>query len=175
MEPKEIRKEILNVLYKYRDTSLRQIENLQEKLIAKKIEVDFDTLYREIEYLMGKNYLEIQAKSFGGPNQRNLLGLKITSYGIDLVEDPEEFNKLFSIKIHANSFGNINNSNLSIDSSNIQQIINNEADEDLKLRLKELEYALKERNKSKIIKILSYIGDKSVDLLISVVAGSIKQ
>ena len=49
--------------------------------------------------------------------------MKITADGVDLVEDPEEFRKLFTIKVNNNNFGDINHSNLNVNSENNKQTV----------------------------------------------------
>jgi hypothetical protein len=95
---------------------------------------------------------------------------KLSTKGIKIYEKELEREKIG----HSVSIGNISNSNVSVNSSNIRQMIKNETDEDLKLKLGELEKAIKEKDGSKIIKIMQYISDKSVDLLINIIAGSLK-
>lgn len=46
-------------------------------------------------------------------------------------------------------------------------------DDDTKQKLKELEQALNSRNKNGIISALQYIGDKSVDVLITLLVGKL--
>jgi hypothetical protein len=164
---KEIRKEILETLYNHRQDGLIPIGKFQDELKARSLNIDDRALHGEIIYLKEKWLLELGAE-FCGKEYLNFAFLKITSQGIDLVEDPEEFGKLFSIKINNNSFRDVSNSNVNIDSNNVQQIINNETDPDLKLKLEELQGALNEGDKSKIMSILGYIGDKSVDVLIAI-------
>jgi hypothetical protein len=172
MDPKEIRKKILEVLYLHRQDDFFETRKFVEELKSDGFDVGDRTLHGEIKYLKDKGYLETMSE-FCGSEYLYFAALRITSCGVDLVEDPEQFGKLFSIKIHTNSFGDISNSNISIDSSNIQQIINSETDPDLKLKLGELQDALKEKDKGKIIKILSYIGDKSIDVLIALLINKI--
>ena len=111
---------------------------------------------------MGKPYLNYSA-------------VAITAWGIDLVEDSDEFGRLFSINIdaHQNNFGNITGSNINIDSRYVSQIINEQDDKAQEL-LKNLNESIKNKDKDTIIKTLGYIGDKSLDLLIAIIAGGMK-
>lgn len=55
-----------------------------------------------------------------------------------------------------------------------QSININDLDNDLKQKISELQLATKKKDKSAILKILGYIGDKSVDLLAAIAAGQVK-
>ena len=55
-----------------------------------------------------------------------------------------------------------------------QSININELDDDLKQKISGLQDAIKNKDRSAILKTLSYIGDKSVDLLIAIVAGRVE-
>jgi len=169
---KEIRKIILETLYNHRQDDLLRIDDFSEELKKKNLEIDERTLHGEIKYLKEKILVDTMG-DFCGKEYLHFSGLKITAYGIDLVEDPEEFGKLFSINISSNSFGDINNSNISVNSNNIQQLIKNETNDELKSKLKELEKAINEKDKSRIIKTLQYIGDKSVDVLIALLINKV--
>jgi len=116
MSPKEVRKKVLEVLY----------ENRSEFYVATKKLLDLvdtteEILDTEIRYLEEKFLLKIPGGRYMGQQYLNFPGVKITAYGIDLVEDPEEFNKLFSINI--NAFGSVNNSNLAIGKNDSKQTI----------------------------------------------------
>lgn len=80
-----------------------------------------------------------------------------------------------SINVDArqNHFGDIYGSNVSIDSQYVSQIINKQ-DEETKELLKSLLEATEKKDKSSILKTLGYIGDKSLDLLIAIIAGGVK-
>jgi hypothetical protein len=171
MKPKEIRKKILEALYEHRADSMgMQTENLSSVLK----DIDDKTLHQEISYLEQKNWVKTSGE-YMGKQYLNFSFVGITAWGVDLVEDPEEFGKIFSISIDArqNHFSNISGSNIAIDTKYVSQIIN-DADDETSLLLNDLLKALEKSDKNKIIKILGYIGDKSMDLLVAIVAGGVK-
>jgi hypothetical protein len=71
------------------------------------------------------------------------------------------------------SFGDISGSNIAI-GNNINQIAKKEDAETQKL-LQELKVALESRDKNKVLNVLGYLGDKSLDLLIAIIAGGVRQ
>lgn len=75
--------------------------------------------------------------------------------------------------IHQNNFGDVYGSNISVDSKYVSQIINSQDDKTKRL-LQSLLVATEKKDKSAIIKTLGYIGDKSLDLLIAIIAGGVK-
>ncbi len=113
MTTKEIRKKILEILYRDRAKDFIRPDSLLSEIAIKEEELD-----NEIRYLSEKYYIRIIGE-FMGQKFLNFSGLKITADGIDLVEDPEEFNKLFTLKI--NNFGNLQDSNVNIDSNKTKQ------------------------------------------------------
>jgi hypothetical protein len=115
MNPKEIRKKILRDLYDKRSDDFTE----PEKLVAV-VGVSEQALDTEIRYLEGKHLLKIMGE-YMGKQFLNFAGLKITSHGIDVVENPDEFNRLFTIKINSNHFGNVHHSNINIDSEKAKQ------------------------------------------------------
>lgn len=75
------------------------------------------------------------------------------------------------------SFSNITGSNISNASHNISQsnyIKNEMIDEETQELLTELKDAIVQQDKSRIVKTLEYIGDKSVDVLIGVLTGKLQ-
>jgi hypothetical protein len=67
------------------------------------------------------------------------------------------------------------NANIAHNSPGAEQSINiNELDDDLKHKIRELQEATKKKDKSAILKTLGYIGDKSEDLLVAIIAGQLK-
>lgn len=171
MKPKEIRRKILETTYEYRHDDFG-IETRQLESILKN--VDEKTLHQEITYLEQKNLLTTKGRFMGKP-YLNYIAVAITAWGIDLVEDPNEFGRLFSINIDArqNNFGDITGSNINIDSKYVSQIISEQDDKTQEL-LVSLNRSIKEKDKNAIIKTLGYIGDKSLDLLIAIIAGGMK-
>lgn len=171
MKPKEIRRRILEIVYKYRHDDFGIEPSQLEKLLKN---VDEKTLHQEIAYLEQKNLVVTKGRFIGKP-YLNYSAVAITAWGIDLVEDPDKFGRLFSINIDArqNNFGNITGSNINIDSRYVSQIINEQDDKTQEL-LKDLNESIKKKDKDTIIKTLGYIGDKSLDLLIAIIAGGMK-
>lgn len=165
---KQLRSEILKYLYENRASHWVETQDLLEYL-----KVSEKELHTEILYLKGKYLLETAAEAVG----KEFLYfnfLNITSNGIDLVENPESGEGFVSINI--NTFRDVSNSNLSIGSRDINQNLNiSNVDEGLTQKIEELKQALEEKNQSKVLTILKYIGDKSVDLLISIIASGLLQ
>ncbi len=114
----ELRKQLLIELYK-------SLEDWEEWLDTEKIsqcflhvnEIDLD---RQIHYLKDKYYLEIIWK-YIWKHYMWFSGVKITATGIDLVENKDDFNKLFKIEI--NTISDVSNSNIVIGNSN--SVVNN--------------------------------------------------
>lgn len=123
----ELRKQLLIELYK-------SWENWEDWLSGHKItqhfshinEIDLD---RQIGYLENKYYLKIVWKYM--KQYMWFIAIKITDAGIDLVENKEDFNKLFKIEI--NNISDVSHSNIVIGSNNsvINQI--NEIDKIIEL------------------------------------------
>ena len=72
------------------------------------------------------------------------------------------------------TLNNIDRSNIAIDSQYVSQVINDQDDETREL-LGNLVESTQLKDKSAILKTLGYIGDKSLDLLIAIVAGGVKR
>jgi hypothetical protein len=169
MKPKEIRQKILEAAYEHRHDDFGiETDELERKLPN----VDEKTLHQEISYLEQKNWVNIKGK-FMGKQYLNFSAVAITAWGVDLVEDPEEFGRVFSINLHQNNFGDITGSNISINSQYVSQLIQKQDDTTQKL-LEDLIRAADNKDKSTILKTLGYIGDKSLDLLIAIIAGGVK-
>lgn len=169
MKPKEIRRKILEAAYEYRHDNFGiTTEQLQQALPS----VDEKTLHQEISYLEQKNWLSVKGK-FMGKQYLNYSAVAITAWGVDLVEDPEEFGKMFAINIHQNNFGDISDSNIAINSEYVSQVLKKQ-DAETKELLRSLLEAVGNKDKPSILKALGYIGDKSLDLLIAIIAGGVK-
>lgn len=78
-----------------------------------------------------------------------------------------------SVSYHQNNFGDVSGSNVSINSQHVSQIIDRLEDE-TKILLQQLVEAAEKKDKSAILKALGYIGDKSLDLLVAIIAGGVK-
>lgn len=168
IDVKKLRSDILKYLYENRSSYWVDTDALHQSL-----DVPERELHTEIMYLKDKYLVETVAE-FIGKEFLYFKGVKITSSGIDLVENPEDNQGLFSINI--SSFGNVTNSNLSIGSQHINQSLTiDKTDKELVNKIEELKEALEEKDQSKAIKALNYIGDKSVDLFISILASGLLQ
>jgi DNA-binding HxlR family transcriptional regulator len=117
MHSKEIRKIILEFLY-----NRRRVFGIGPRDLLASIPISGEVLDAEIRYLEEKNLVRTSSRYMMGGNPLNFVDVKITAYGIDLIEDPEEFNKLFTIKISNNNFASINNSNIAINPENANQV-----------------------------------------------------
>ncbi len=165
MEPKEIRSKILHAVYEYRGDPFGAatdiiIENFKNDGVTE------DELAREVDYLERKYLVETKARNTG--DGMNYSAVVITADGIDLVENPEEFGKLFSFSVHQNSFGDISGSNISINSSHVEQLINLQ-DLEVRKKIEELQKAVEAKDPSRIKKAVSYLADKALDVLIAII------
>lgn len=75
--------------------------------------------------------------------------------------------------LNQNNFGNITGANISINSQYVSQVIEKQ-DQETKELLSQLLLATERKDKSAILKTLGFIGDKSIDLLIAIIAGGVK-
>lgn len=168
MHPKEIRRSVLEILYESRADFMVNTEELVESLKQKGMELDERTLHGELNYLDEKGFI----KKVGSFNQKylNFIGLGITAYGVDLVEDPEEFSKLFSIKI--NHFGDISNSNVNIDSPRAEQELSVMLSEspELQNKLLELREMINAKDSKKTLSILTELSEGSKAVFWNVVS-----
>ncbi|PIU89177.1 hypothetical protein COS64_01135 [archaeon CG06_land_8_20_14_3_00_37_11] len=98
MENKEIRAKILNFLYN-RDEEKPQ-HYVSKKDLLDFLQIDLNRLNSNVIYLRDKGYITLM-QSIGSIFEHAI----ITAYGKDLVEAPDEFNKLFSINVITNSIG----------------------------------------------------------------------
>lgn len=105
----ELRKLILLALYKSWEAweDWYNISNIND-IFPDINEIDLD---RQIHYLEDKYYLKIVWKHIG-KQYLSFLGIRITDHGVDLVENKEDFNKLF--KIEVNTISEITNSSIVI-------------------------------------------------------------
>lgn len=93
MNPKDLRKKILNILYQKRGEDFVGPEVLSGVLSVSDADID-----PEVRYLEEKGLLRIMGE-YMGQRYMNFAGIKITAHGVDLVENPDEFNKLFTIHV----------------------------------------------------------------------------
>jgi len=149
---KRLRSKILKYLYEHRANHWVETQDLLEYL-----KVSEKELHTEILYLKGKYLLDTVAEAIG----KEFLyfnGLKITSSGIDLVENPESGEGFVSINI--STFRDVTNSNLSIGSQNInQRLAIDESNKELVTKVEELQKALEEKDQPRVMKSLQYIAD----------------
>ncbi|MCK4592030.1 hypothetical protein KAT63_01150 [Candidatus Parcubacteria bacterium] len=170
---KEIRKNILEILYDLRHKFMVEVNELQENLVKRGFDLKEYELDQEIHYLDGKCFAEIKAE-FMGKKFLNFHGVKITEDGIDLVEDPEEFGKMFTIKV--NSFKDIQNSNINIQSPNVNQnieISQNELTPEVKKLLEELKIAIEKKDKKQAFSVLSKLKDGAENVFWNIVSSGI--
>ena len=152
MNTKEIRKKILELLYQNRSEFF-----VKPSLLLEKLDYSDEQLDNEIRYLSEKGYVKIMSE-FCGQRFLSFTGLKLTANGVDLVEDPDEFNKLFTVKI--NNFGNLDNSNVNIDSNKNRQTtgIIDEGQENIETE----GFDVGIHNKGKRINIVNYKGINNI-------------
>ena len=99
MDNKEIRRKILEYVYKIDEESPRHYVSRGE--LIKFLEIDEKRVDSNVLYLEEKGYLKL-LKTLGSLFQ----SVQITSYGKDLVEDPEQFNLEFPLNITQNIVSN---------------------------------------------------------------------
>lgn len=116
-----------------------------------------------IELLRNELIEEIFEPDSQGNNQ--LRGYKLTPIGRNLLAKSGGGTSSYN-------FGDISGSNIAI-GENINQLLQQEDKETQQLLIK-LEEALRDKDKTEVLKTLGYIGDKSLDLLIAIIAGGIK-
>ena len=125
-----------------------------------------------INYLLDKGYIRKINDKFEEINNSKLdyKEYQITEKG------KTKLNKntgIHSINLNQNNFGDVNGANISINSQYVSQVIEKQ-DQETKEYLHQLLIATDKKDKSAILKTLGYIGDKSVDLLIAIIAGGVK-
>lgn len=159
-----IRRKILEILY---EAAKEHGGNFVERdYLKNQLKLDDDEIDFEVRYLHEKAYLDISPVS-----DVYFLAAKITSHGMDLVEDNATFNSVFPINITHTTVQNspgtvINSHNVSI---NIQDsfnkiyeqipIKNPDNSDEVKEKIEELEKELEkdEINKSKIQKSYDWL------------------
>jgi hypothetical protein len=102
-----LRNAILQILYNERSDQHVRIERLKDELKTQGFQAEYESIRKEIKYLEEEQLLKVTLRVDNYPEG---LAFKITAKGIDLVEDPEEFNKLFTVNV--NNF--TNNGNVAI-------------------------------------------------------------
>lgn len=115
MNAKEIRGAILNSLYKRRDEHIIMLADVQDDT-----DLSEQDVRREGQYLYEKGLIETGHKTLAG-----FMSLRITSTGVDYIEDPSDANKPYSINVDAsqNYFSNISNSTIAHKSDGVTQNI----------------------------------------------------
>lgn len=93
MKSKEVRKNILHALYEERSKFMVTPDDLLNAINVSDIELD-----TEIRYLSDKGLVKIKGEFMG--RMLNFAGVQITAIGIDAVEDPDSFGKIFSLNIN---------------------------------------------------------------------------
>lgn len=164
MHPKEVRRNVLQAIYDSDSRYFFEIKNL-EKLTK---DVGEKNLDEAIRYLEGHNYLEIMG-AFMGQEFLNFHALRITSSGIDLLENPEEVSKLFTVKI--NHFENISNSNLNIESPYSDQNLKvSELSSEIQKILNDLIIAIQQKDDTKAFNLLSELKEGARDIFWGIVS-----
>lgn len=174
MNPKELRKKILECLYEKRSEFDVDPSELFERMNVSEPELDM-----EIRYLEEKGFVRI-ISSFMGKPYLNFCGVKITANGIDLVEDPDEFNKLFSIKIDTH-FGDVHHTEVNVNSKNRNQSIGilNEGNENTFQNIETEGFDIGIHDKGKKTKVINFKGLRKkskkwwVETLLTIVGGLI--
>lgn len=162
--PQEIRDAILKFLQFQDEQNI--IHTRHDLLETALLPIDSGKLYRELRYLRDHSYITSK-----GTIEQPLFFTSISAKGRDYVEGVVSSPTVQTI---VNNFTNVSNSNISINSQKIQQIIrDNNVSEEVTAKLEELIEAVKSKNKSKILSLLGFIADKSVDVLTSILVSGI--
>lgn len=134
---------------------------------------DKNTVKQFVRYLEDTGYIRLINDKFEKMhnNQLDYKAYQITEHGKTLLSKHQGIAQ--SVSFHQNTFGDIAGSNISINSKYVSQIIEKQDDE-TKIMLEELLLATEQKDKSAILKTLGYIGDKSLDLLIAIIAGGVR-
>lgn len=157
----EFRRSILKYLYENQNASgFVSVDDLQLTVS----DADPFDLHKEIKYLEGKGFVRVIDRTLWVDDDYSL---EITSEGIDFYEGNNDTLQGIT-NIHINGFSN---SNVTVNSKDIQQFIEtyNVSDPEVKNKLKELHTAVSSKNKDKIIGILKWLGDKSLDTLLAII------
>lgn len=169
MHPKEIRKQVLERIYNSYDRYFFNMDDLSDL----KADVGEKILDEAIRYLRGHNFIEILGEHIG-QQFLNYSALRITSSGIDLVEDPEEFNRLF--KIQVNNFSNVSGSNISVNSnSNNQSISAQELTPEVISLLLEIKGATEEKDIERTTTLMDKLRELSLEVFYGVISNGIFQ
>jgi hypothetical protein len=134
---------------------------------------DKQTVKSFVDYIVGMGYARIINSKFEKitGNKLDYKGYQITEHGRTFLNDKQASSQ--SVSYHQNTFGDVHGSNISIDGKYVSQLVNNE-DSEMKELLEQLFEATEKKDKITIMKTMGYIGDKSLDLLVAIVAGGIK-
>lgn len=95
----KIRSLILKIAYEYRSEPMLMINQLVDEIKLIDNSISNKELHSEIKYLDGHYLIEKGKSHQGGEQYLNFPFIKITSSGVDLVENPEDRGKLFSVNI----------------------------------------------------------------------------
>jgi DNA-binding PadR family transcriptional regulator len=134
---------------------------------------DKHTVKSIIDYLEASNYIRKINDKFEKlhNNKLDYKAYQVTEHGRTRLAKNQGIAQ--PINYHQNNFGDVYGSNISIDSQYVSQIIEKQDDETKEL-LKELLEATEKKDKPAILKVLGYIADKSLDLLIAIIAGGVR-
>lgn len=150
MTSKETRRKILEFLYQKNEEGNKEVgyKDLQKNIQASNIE-----LQNAINYLKNDGYIHAEP-ALGNPFYMSWIKNK----GIDLVENSEEFGKLFSVNIqHIEKIENSGNGNVQIAKDNSsQKISQNNIPPEI---LEQLKIAIEKKDKSLLFKTLEELED----------------
>lgn len=134
---------------------------------------DKNVVKQFIEYLQAMGYIRPINDKFEKlhNNKLDYKAYQITEQGKTLLSKHQGVAQ--NVSFHQNTFGNITGSNIAINSQYVSQIIDDQ-DEETKSMLEDLLRATEQKDKPLILKTLGYIGDKSLDLLVAIIAGGVK-
>jgi hypothetical protein len=168
MSPKEIRKVILDKLYKERGEPVVTVAQLQKRFNPM---LGDKELEQEIKYLEEKGYATIESPTLD-KIYLSFWGAKITADGIDLCENPDLYGQIFPLSI--NNFGNVSNSNLAIGSPQANQTITQqEISPEIKQLLEELKQALANQDKNKAKSLFSKLLDFGGNIATQIITAAI--
>jgi hypothetical protein len=163
LDNKEIRRKILEFIYQKNEE--KPGYRVKREELQQYLDIPDNKLINNILYLEEKCYLKLQ-KSIGS----QFVDAQINSYGIDLVENPDEFNNKFPINITQNVIQN--SKNIIIGNKNVQTIsisdsfnsIYNDIEkkdpenkDQILNKIKEIEQELKKENPKKSVLIESIL------------------
>jgi len=168
MHPKEVRQKVLEFVYNSQDRYFVDVSNLRNALSN----VPDKDLHEAILYLEGRHFIEIPSKTTGGPYFYYPI-LRITTTGIDLVEDPDSLNE--KVTVTMNHFAN-NSGNVSVNSPGSTQSIvikSTDISPELAKILIELKRALNSQDTDVIWPLLQQIQTLSENVFLKIILSGV--